>query len=1138
MEHRWNARAWELEDPRETSPTNGIVRCELLRATPTGLEIRFFLVEGKREKSDVTVEGLCEELSTSLYVSLVRDAVHVQFLRAGAGEGVKAGKELQTPNGVPCTVRLAREPRTSVLTPPPPNRGPRQILHPPRNDVPSAPTPAERFVGIVQSNFPDALIKFYFQDILPLRANKAQPRLHETTPKGQRTACVCTHFNTILREHWRRSTPLNPPQLEIIRGPYKTIIHKSRFKNYLRGTRPLELFPAFEAEERRTDKGDTASRIKCAIVAKRKALRTGVQCSRRTACTYWWKKEFQSVVSKRAALAERLACSPPTSANRVQSPAGLLPDFRKWGSCRTMPLVGGFSRGSPVSPPRPYIPLIDSQYFAVKSRPNLFTHYSKKKKTGLKSKMASRGVRICRAALEEGLEESRGGRYLLCMARRRRDVRTPVCHASSCHRTLPCFSAPPPPKKPSTLNPSPLARGVRPCPKDTRVRTMAARFQSRRVYFKHHVSRPLVRSFAAAASRNCSTFENALIYFDIIQWLLGWDNQLLVTLQYGVKWHSRLDQQPNAVLEKKVILKKKKKLGLAVLVTRPFVLREYVYVDALGRLDVYFTFPVPLHSIIWGFMDIAGLILKYSFQPFGDAMPNCIPRFCYLRIFWVASHYGSKFKDVLTSTTLVIGNVSSVFHVRRLWTRISPEIYLGLQLAVREKVRAVPIDSLEKVSSTNCPRRAANLFAVFGLQPGKFWRMPIGERRTAMLPASVLENDFNTWVAEKHTPPSPRPPLQATSDTVSPPSPGSREGHPPPFPSQALYLLNLRMGPHLTFRDEVVGQGGGGVTHPVCSARIAVLVPGPSPERGGSSIQHPGRRPERRLSPRARGLCVPALRCKSWIKVQRQGVVVRETGAPRGNPPANAVRLLASHQDEPGSTPDGFIPGFSHVGIVPGDAAGRRVFSGISRLPRLLIPALLHARLASPSSALKISMLRVIQISSFTRYCRKLLSPSGLLCTSRVPYVEWRVGIFRRAILRADECERRSIQSIAGMVTAAGPVSLRGVDFTRLALTREERPGGGHRAATVAMATAPQHPSPLLPPYPARARAPTHNGAPQPGVSAPRFPAHCWRRPEPSNLPVPRSVPSPALAPRPACNRRGLPPALRWRLLPTCQTPR
>ncbi|KAJ8866366.1 hypothetical protein PR048_032209 [Dryococelus australis] len=48
-------------------------------------------------------------------------------------------------------------------------------------------------------------------------------------------------------------------------------------------------------------------------------------------------------------VAERLAHSPLTKANRVQSPTAS-PDFRKWESCRTMPLVGGFSRGSTASP--------------------------------------------------------------------------------------------------------------------------------------------------------------------------------------------------------------------------------------------------------------------------------------------------------------------------------------------------------------------------------------------------------------------------------------------------------------------------------------------------------------------------------------------------------------------------------------------------------------------------------------------------------------------------------------------------------------------------------------------------------------------------------------------------------------------
>ncbi|KAJ8887284.1 hypothetical protein PR048_013499 [Dryococelus australis] len=51
-----------------------------------------------------------------------------------------------------------------------------------------------------------------------------------------------------------------------------------------------------------------------------------------------------------------LHCSPPTKANRVQSPGGSHSDFRKSESYRTMPLVGGFSRISRFH--RPYIPAL------------------------------------------------------------------------------------------------------------------------------------------------------------------------------------------------------------------------------------------------------------------------------------------------------------------------------------------------------------------------------------------------------------------------------------------------------------------------------------------------------------------------------------------------------------------------------------------------------------------------------------------------------------------------------------------------------------------------------------------------------------------------------------------------------------
>ncbi|KAJ8866522.1 hypothetical protein PR048_032365 [Dryococelus australis] len=77
----------------------------------------------------------------------------------------------------------------------------------------------------------------------------------------------------------------------------------------------------------------------------------------------------------------------------------------------------------------------------------------------------------------------------------------------------------------------------------------------------------------------------------------------------------------------------------------------------------------------------------------------------------------------------------------------------------------------------------------------------------------------------------------------------------------------------------------------------------------------------------------------------------------------STVSLLASHQGEPVSIPGRVTPGFSQEEIVPDDAAGRRIFSGISRFPRLCIPAPLQYHYISPSSALKTLVLRAAYIS-------------------------------------------------------------------------------------------------------------------------------------------------------------------------------
>ncbi|KAJ8871885.1 hypothetical protein PR048_028225 [Dryococelus australis] len=72
-----------------------------------------------------------------------------------------------------------------------------------------------------------------------------------------------------------------------------------------------------------------------------------------------------------------------------------------------------------------------------------------------------------------------------------------------------------------------------------------------------------------------------------------------------------------------------------------------------------------------------------------------------------------------------------------------------------------------------------------------------------------------------------------------------------------------------------------------------------------------------------------------------------------------------SQQGEPGSIP-GRVTGFSQVGIMPDDAVGLRVFSGISRFSHPLHSGAAPFSLQSPSSDLKTLLLRAAQISSLT----------------------------------------------------------------------------------------------------------------------------------------------------------------------------
>ncbi|KAJ8873112.1 hypothetical protein PR048_026729 [Dryococelus australis] len=67
--------------------------------------------------------------------------------------------------------------------------------------------------------------------------------------------------------------------------------------------------------------------------------------------------------------------------------------------------------------------------------------------------------------------------------------------------------------------------------------------------------------------------------------------------------------------------------------------------------------------------------------------------------------------------------------------------------------------------------------------------------------------------------------------------------------------------------------------------------------------------------------------------------------------------------------PNGITPGFSHVGIMPGDATGKLVFSGICRFLHPCIPVLLYIHLVLPSSALKSSPLHCKTTPPAERVC-------------------------------------------------------------------------------------------------------------------------------------------------------------------------
>ncbi|KAJ8867839.1 hypothetical protein PR048_031644 [Dryococelus australis] len=110
-----------------------------------------------------------------------------------------------------------------------------------------------------------------------------------------------------------------------------------------------------------------------------------------------------------------------------------------------------------------------------------------------------------------------------------------------------------------------------------------------------------------------------------------------------------------------------------------------------------------------------------------------------------------------------------------------------------------------------------------------------------------------------------------------------------------------------------------------------------------------------------------------------------------------------TYMGELGSISCGVTLGCSHVGIVPDDAAGRRVFSRSPPPPPLspsLIAVLLHTPLASALSALKTSMLRTVHIFSLAR--------SNDLCRRDKISVDWAFRYLYLPPKRVEESSTRS----------------------------------------------------------------------------------------------------------------------------------
>ncbi|KAJ8887725.1 hypothetical protein PR048_013943 [Dryococelus australis] len=130
---------------------------------------------------------------------------------------------------------------------------------------------------------------------------------------------------------------------------------------------------------------------------------------------------------------------------------------------------------------------------------------------------------------------------------------------------------------------------------------------------------------------------------------------------------------------------------------------------------------------------------------------------------------------------------------------------------------------------------------------------------------------------------------------------------------------------------------------------------------------HPSVESDSQQSVVRQSLCTAKLSKNVALRSVEYHVTTGQTDCLRMRRTIVSPDLPVTHQGEPGSFPGRVTPGISHVGIVPDDAAGCRVFIGDHTFPPPFHSGAAPYSPQSPSSSLKTSLLRAAKISSLTR---------------------------------------------------------------------------------------------------------------------------------------------------------------------------